>query len=367
MLKELKRKSIIAAIVWMGIAIFSGGMAGIFPVMTILEATQETILLDTLSTNQYTELIGEYVETDIELVLASYMEEYEKKQNAAYEKLKNVYYIIPNEESILLGVKVDKQRSNQMDQLLDETYEWFMGEREFTETTSHVRGKLKKMPDEDRDFFEKTLFEMGYTRAEINQWSTPYYIDDSTLSVYDKIFPMILGAISILVISGGIWGVIKAIAGKYQKDIYKLIENSDEVTLKDIEDDFTKAKTIGKEIWLGDKWTIFLHGATTEIVANEDIVWAYYKEYTRTKNGISSTTRTVEIYDKYKKQRSMTVKKKEQSEEILNYYEDEYPHIVLGYSEELDAYVKNHFEEFLESVNQKRVEIAAAHEGEEDI
>ena len=66
----------------------------------------------------------------------------------------------------------------------------------------------------------------------------------------------------------------------YEKEIHKYLKKNTSCSPGEIEADFTTAHPVGKDIWIGRKWTIYMSGAKARILRNQDLVWGYYFEQT---------------------------------------------------------------------------------------
>lgn len=113
-------------------------------------------------------------------------------------------------------------------------------------------------------------------------------------------------------------------------------------TLGEIEGDFTTAYPIGKDVWVGRKWTIYMSGTAAKIVQNHDLVWGYYFRRTG-KNAVSQ----MRLYTADKKFVYISLSE-EQTREALRYYGDKQPQMIVGYDAELERMYQKNFPAFLE-------------------
>ena len=105
--------------------------------------------------------------------------------------------------------------------------------------------------------------------------------------------------------------------------------------------DFAQAHPIGKNAWVGRKWTVYVEGPKANILANRDLVWGYYFKQTG-KYSVSQ----LRVFNMAKKMISINLSEDE-AHEALKYYAEEQPHMIVGYTKELETSFQKNFTEFL--------------------
>ena len=74
--------------------------------------------------------------------------------------------------------------------------------------------------------------------------------------------------------------VVGIFSNRYAGKINTYLHNNPSVSLAAIEADFAQAHPIGKNAWVGRKWTVYVEGPKANILANGDLVWGYYFKQT---------------------------------------------------------------------------------------
>lgn len=135
--------------------------------------------------------------------------------------------------------------------------------------------------------------------------------------------------------------VVGIFSNRYAGKINTYLHNNPSVSLAAIEADFAQAHPIGKNAWVGRKWTVYVEGPKANILANRDLVWGYYFKQTG-KYSVSQ----LRVFNMAKKMISINLSEDE-AHEALKYYAEEQPHMIVGYTKELETSFQKNFTEFL--------------------
>lgn len=92
---------------------------------------------------------------------------------------------------------------------------------------------------------------------------------------------------------------------------------------------------------MGRRWTYHVSGISTQLLENRDLVWGYY--YRRTGRNSESSLR---LYDINRRLHTLAASEKE-AMAALNVYEQQQPHMILGYKKELEKTFQKDFQGFL--------------------
>ena len=118
-----------------------------------------------------------------------------------------------------------------------------------------------------------------------------------------------------------------------KKDCFKLIKqyvaNHPDITMEDIENDFSKAEAMGKRVWVGECWTFYMDTLSLpDVIEHEKIVWAYFhrEHHGKTSNGYIYT------YDAKKVLIKVPIAHRN-AKKALNLYSEKFG-ILVGYSKE---------------------------------
>ncbi len=344
MLLELKKKAIkvaaIRALICIGIVI---GVL-LYTSFGILNKMQGPVDLESINIHDYK---NQHVKTEMNLSLGVFMEEFSKNTKTNKETVTSNYYIIPVNNEVLIGISIPKDEIETADMIVEETYDFFDGHINAISTSLEIKGMLAPMKDEEWKYFVRTLENMGYRTEEINEIAVPYVLKQGYLGTTRENITVALTIISLLAILFAIYSLIMAFSGAYQKGLMKYIDKNESVAKEQVEVDFREAEYIDKRVWVGQRWTIYLAGATAKIIENQEIVWAYYKEETRVKNGATTVFRNIILYNKEKDMSDIKVLSEQSGHKILEVYKTNQKHIVCGYNKELEQCFRKDYDKFL--------------------
>ncbi|WP_313133319.1 DUF6709 family protein [Anaerocolumna sp.] len=286
---------------------------------------------------------GKVVTFDANCVLSEYIRFEEKNTKTFVKKITNIGYLAFDEENgKFFGIQLGAKKETQMNSLMDESVDYFIGNTEDIPAGIKVRGTLVKLKGEELRHFNSTVDYLFANVPEFKDYAIPYVIVNGTIGSDNATTFYVIGSVVLFTLLHLIYVIVNFIRRKYTKHFDKYLQNNQTVSLSAIEADFEAAKQFGKEIWIGKNWTIFISGVRGHIHDNRDIIWAYY--YQRTgKYSVSE----VKLYKKDKTIASIPAGKK-LSMEILEYYGKTQPHMVIGYNKETEKLYQNNFNDFLE-------------------
>lgn len=114
----------------------------------------------------------------------------------------------------------------------------------------------------------------------------------------------------------------------------RLTRETHHTTLDQLDEDFAEAEYIGKNLWIGNKCTYHIGYLYPYIIENKDLVWVYL-----TRVSGKSTSWQVNFCDKNKKMTSVAMKSKKKAKRIAEVYNNRFPHIVVGFNEDLEGFL----------------------------
>ena len=161
---------------------------------------------------------GQLVEAHISENFGYYLEEYEKDKNTGRTTTKFLYYIIwTGDENATdyryMTIKVPVSYRSRMNDMA-EAYQNGTSVEPIT-----FYGEIKKLDEEENDYFESTLTGLGWTQQEIADGTLPYYINVfASKSSMDGI-AIVLSLVGAALIVFGLVRGIKAFTGGYLKKI----------------------------------------------------------------------------------------------------------------------------------------------------
>lgn len=290
-----------------------------------------------------TELYNQIASSEIDMVYDCFAE-YETSSGQIYD-----YYVIPYGESGFIGVCVSEAKAAQMDDICEETWEYLLGNANAPSGAVSVKGNVRPM-DGDELYYYKEWFEaMEYSDEEMEEFAVNYVLEDGVFA--NGIKPVrlyLMTAGSLILIIWGVVFLIKALSGKYLKDIKKDFEQSG-IPESQIVSDYQSAHVINKDIRIGRLFTYNAVSTSPRAYLNKNMAWAYMYRTKHYTNGLytgSSYNVLIFAANGTNQIGDIAVKKKF-SDQILEYYANNFPHMVVGYSDDLKRLYHNDHNAFL--------------------
>lgn len=263
--------------------------------------------------------------------------EYESSDGQIYE-----YYIIPygEEWEKYIGVRVKESKALDLDRICDDTWEYLMGNEEISlDNTVLVKGNVRLMDYEESKYFKEWFRDMEFTDDEIEDCVVEYVLVDDRFA--DDISPLrlyLMCGVGIIIFLIGVWAFIKACLGLYLKDIKKDFAQLGAYAEGQIVSDYENACTFGKGIRVGRLFTYNTASTSPRAYLNNNIAWLYQHRTKNYTNGLyTGSNYSLVLYPVNgdgKVADSFDIKKKDK-DRILEYYANNFPHMVVGFSEEL--------------------------------
>lgn len=226
---------------------------------------------------------------------------------------------------------------------MDETWEYLNDESGAVLPPEPIKaiGTWSRMEPAMERYYTETLREIGIEEGDYDKIYL-YTLDTGSLGGVNTYLFWALMAGCVLLIFWFVASVIGCFRKTYEKEIHKYLQKNPAYSLGEVEGDFTTAHQIGKDVWIGRKWTIYMSGTSAQIVQNHDLAWGYYFKRSG-KNSVSQ----MQLYTADKK--SIYINLSEvQTREALQYYGQEQPQMIVGYDAELERMYQKNFPAFLE-------------------
>lgn len=157
------------------------------------------------------------IDTEFDVSLGCFVEEETTTKNK-YGNVTNrsykYYYAIPaysGEDTYWIGLEISSDNMRTMDKIVDETYEYLMGEDEYYGYTYlELQGRLAKLEDEKYDYMVEMFEELEWyeSDADIEKYVLPVYI--TTFDPASSRIFLIVGVVGIIL---GIISVVSSIKG----------------------------------------------------------------------------------------------------------------------------------------------------------
>lgn len=284
-------------------------------------------------------LEGEYVSFDAKYLVEEYVEH--TSTNTDTNKTTttgNSYIVYDYDDDVYFGIYLPYSDQSTAYKLIDESWAWMAGEIDDVSTSITVEGTWTPLTGELLTYYDETAA-LLFDTADLD-FVLPYYIDSDSINGVSFSTFYILMVIFIIAVIYLIYTIARFLGGSYDKAIKKYLTANPSISLANIEADFMAA-TVVNGIRIGKNWTVYITGTRANIFSNRDIVWAYY--YKRTgRNSLSQ----INAYTIQKD--TITIPVSEScANQILDLYATEQPHMVTGFSADLEKTYKKDFPAFL--------------------
>lgn len=299
---------------------------------------------------------GQLVDAHVTVNFGSCMEEYEYQESAprATQKTTSLYYVIwTGDENAVdvryMAIKVPVKYRSQMEDMYENTLAGYYSD------PITFSGEIKKLSDEELRYFKEYFVyddgTEGFTEAEYEQMTLPYYIDVYASKASMNAVYLVVFAGGIVCLAFGIFRIIKATTGGYLKKLRQDIVNAG-YSESYVESDYASAISITKNgsIKVGRLLTYYSSGSTMRAFPNKDIVWAYQSTTTHRTNGIKTgTTYSSILYLRGQKSAvTLTMPNEATTQDFLKRIEAMFPWAVVGYSEDLRRLFFKEYQQFLD-------------------
>ena len=270
--------------------------------------------------------------------------EYETSDGDIYD-----YYVIPHGEEGFIAVCVGESKIAQMDSICDDTWEVLLGNSETLDKTVSVKGNVRLMDGDELYYYKEWFRAMEYSDDEMAEYAINYVLEDGMFA--NSIGPVrlyVMTAISLILIVVAVFLLIKAFLGSYLKEIKKDFEQSG-LSEGQIVSDYQSANVISKNIRIGRLFTYNAVSTSPRVYLNKNMAWAYLYRTKHYRNGIyTGSSYNVLIFEANGTNQIADIAvKKKFSEQILEYYANNFPHMVVGYSDDLKNLYHNDHNAFL--------------------
>lgn len=285
-------------------------------------------------------LEGKQVSYDASYILAEYVRRTSTNTDTHQTTLTNVGYIVWDyENDVLFGIYLPSANSSEMDDRIDETWEWMYYEIDEISNAKHVNGTLRTMSGKELQYFQETIDEL--LEADAMDMVRFYTIDEGKVNGFDKNWLIVISLIDAGFLIFLIWSILSYVTQNYYKAIQKFLDLNTTIQESRMEADFASAVAFQNNIWVGRRWTIYMKGMKSYLMDNRRQVWAYY--YQRTgRNPVSQ----IRFFDCDKKNRNIDIPNRKY-EDMLKVYAENQPQMLLGYDKDWEKMYKKNFEEFL--------------------
>ena len=290
----------------------------------------------------YEDYEGKYVTYSANCILSEYVRVESKNRKTHVSKLKDIGYIVFDEANgSFLGIKLASANKEKMDTIIEESIDYFEGSTAAAPEEVKLTGTLIKIEGEELEFYEESLDYLFSNIPEYISYAIPYTVEDDTIAGIDKTIVYVFIAAMIIAFLYALFTIINFLRGNYKKHIEKYLEQNPTISIQRMESDFAASEKVGKDVWVGREWTIFMYRTYASLITNKDLIWAYY--FQRTGKYAQSKVKT---FNTKKQEVEIDVSEK-LAKIILNNYVTNQPHIVVGYNKDLEKLFNKDLNAFL--------------------
>lgn len=350
MFETLRKSSFKSSLILSVILLIAGGVLSVFNMSDAFFAATGHADFASLSPDK---IRSQLVDVELWETYGCFLESGSKNTSTNRVTISDYYYVIYtgsvddlDTDFKYMSIKVPAAYLNQMENMTENTYNGLI-----TSPLS-FSGKIKKLDDDELDYFESFWKEMDFTKDEIAEMTIPYYIDVEENPALQNILYILLFAAGIALILWGVLRIVKGAKGGYLKALHEDIARSGYPETY-VESDFHTAASFAKkgQIRIGRLFTYYdVNGTQPRAIPNKNIIWAYQSTTTHRTNGIKTvTTYSVVIFaDGYKNSFNIGVVNEGIAQQMLQRISLSFPWVVLGYSDELNALFRKNRTQFLD-------------------
>jgi hypothetical protein len=254
-----------------------------------------------------------------------------------------------------MGLGIEPKDFDRARAISNETYEYILGERDELTSSMHIKGTIKKLDGELNSYYYDWFRETGFIEyASEGEPGDVGVFDDYTVYLVLVVCALLILCIIIYIVRGA--------TGACLSQIKRFIANNESTdSIEAIEEDYQNATNI-EAVRVGKNYTFYYKGINAMIVRNRDIIWAYLKRVTHRTNGIKThVTRSLVLNTSNKSVHNIAMCSEEGVMAAIREYSINNPHIILGFSEELEKCYKKDINSFIDlSRRQEAANLAAA-------
>lgn len=157
---------------------------------------------------------------------------------------------------------------------------------------------------------------------------------------------LIMSVIALGMLLFALWLLLKGMSGSLQKEVKAFIATLNAAEQEQLLMDYENAWRGSRTIRIGQKYTYVLDGGKG-IYPNSDIIWIYEWKETRRSNGVTSHNYYFNLYVLGKDEPDIIGTTQKAYSGILEYYKNNFSHIVVGDSDENRYLYRNDRDKFM--------------------
>lgn len=344
-MKELQRitlKKIMRQLIVLGLITVAA--FGVIVYAMVMKWTSTPVTLSELDYS--TDLTGVYVKDNIYGIYDYYCETTSDSRVVSRE------YILDAGDAHYIGLLAGGTDRKKADALMEASWDYLDGKDDgssLSDKQYEISGVIKKMPSDSLKFYKEYL-EWDNMSAQEQEAFLPYYIvlDETGGIPYNfLIIALIVGSVCLLL---GVIILIRYGSGGYQKAVKNYLATcpNREMTSEKI-DFFIKNTEPYHGVRINSEFICGNNGNRTIFGDLSKLIWAYEHVTTHRTNFVV-TGKTYELILGFMdgKKQNLAVKSEQDAIDIMKVLNDRCPHIILGYTDELQRAFSKDMNSFLQ-------------------
>lgn len=307
----------------------------------------------------------EYIEYDVDSLEVGKYYKFENRLLIDYyaSDEKGYYYFTPikTKEGVqtYMGFCIPKSEFEKAEDIAKQTWNTY-DTGVFPDKSFEGFGYVKSMEPEEEKYIKQFFQESNASQEVIDAIVLKTFVVVTSEEIFDisNIFGYLFCIGFVLV---GLYLVVSFFIGGSKRGFKKLLKRMN-ISEIDLERDMEFSTGLFKNrVWMGERYAIFV-GFTTKIIAYDKTVWAYTRITTtkHTMYGVIPTGTTksydVNFVDQTRGTIKYNVNKEEICTAILEVIQRKAPHVIVGYSDELQQMYLSNFSEMVNTVEQRKIQ-----------
>lgn len=297
---------------------------------------------------------GAFVEDDIYFLYTPYVE-VQSYKSGQRPRTTAMQYLTDFDDTYFMGLYVRSGRLEEAEAMMSACEDYLYGDSDGEDIPMlHVRGRIRAMDEDDLGYY----MEIAEGDKEWEEVLLPYYLEVdyiNNIPIWGSI-ACLAGAILLLCL--GIFPMIKALRGGFQKQVRTKLEESGplEMEAEKAERFYDSAPEVSG-VRMDRNYVFFQNGAESILLRPWDLAWAYQSTTQHRTNGIP-TGKTFSAILRTMDGKTYTLGMKEaQVQSLLAAIQSTLPGVVLGYDDELEKLYKSNRAAFRQRWEEKMPEL----------
>ena len=328
----------VVILLW-AIAVFIGYQA--FP--SFINLFKQPVDIESVDFNG--DIEGLYVKATLYGIYDCYCEETKDSKVISRE------YLIDADDYYYIGLRAQNSAMDPADELMEASWDYLDGYTEYTDLEKYqyeVTGVLKKIPSDSLKFYYdyRDWLELD---EEYEDSFLPYYLDTNMLGTYSRGGTIAMTLIFAVLLGTGLYLLINALSGGYQKSIKKYIANSANPDMaRERVENFFQNTPENNGLRYNSEFISGQANPTTIFGETKKLAWVYLHTTTHKRNFITvGTTYALVLCFADGSRQEVVVKNEAIAQEHMKNLAALCPQTIFGYSDELSKKFQKDLSGFL--------------------